>query len=123
MTTLTRTSDIARVAVTRHDGGMEFTFASPLWRWEARVEDWYFVTVPAEMGGDIAEIPRMRRGFGAVKVEARIGEIAWRTSIFPQDEIPDVGREYVLPVKRAIREKAQLEPGSECVVTIVVLDS
>lgn len=97
---------------------MRFEFDGPLWRWEARTEDWYFITMPAELGGDIAEMPRMRRGFGAVKVEATIGATRWRTSIFPQQQVPGVGQEYVLPVKKAVRVAEKLEPGAEIHVAI-----
>ncbi len=97
---------------------MRFEFDAPLWRWEARTADWYFVTVPAELGGDIAELPRMRRGFGAVKVEATIGVTRWRTSIFPQREIPGVGQEYVLPVKKEVHVAEGLEPEADVRVVI-----
>lgn len=102
--------------------GVNFIFDATIWRWEARTEDWFFVTVPAEIGGDIAEVPRMRRGFGAVKVEVSVGDAVWRTSIFPQEEVPGVGREYVLPLKRAVRESEGLSLGDACTIALTVVD-
>lgn len=102
---------------------MNATFEAPLWRWEARAEDWYFVTVPAEIGGDIAELPRTRRGFGAVKVAATLGGTRWKTSIFPQREIPDVGVEYALPIKRSVREAEGIVQNARCTITIEVVDA
>ncbi|MEZ3160923.1 DUF1905 domain-containing protein [Microbacterium sp. BWT-B31] len=63
---------------------MWFEFESEIWRWQVRADDgWLFVTVPAELSADIREIPRVPRGFGSVRVRARIGATQWSTSIFP----------------------------------------
>ncbi len=59
---------------------------------------WHFVTVPEEQ----AEIIRLqsgpRVGFGSVKVEARIGDSTWSTSVFPDTRLT-----YVLPLKKSVR--------------------
>ena len=47
-----------------------------------------------------------RRGFGSVRVEARIGESVWRTSVFP----PKDGG-WFLPVKKAIARAERLVGG------------
>lgn len=39
-----------------------------------------------------------RRGFGSVKVEVRIGESRWRTSLFPQKR-----GGWFLPIKKPVR--------------------
>ncbi|MET0725292.1 MAG: DUF1905 domain-containing protein [Leifsonia sp.] len=95
---------------------MRFTFTADLWEWQAQA-NWYFVSVPEEMGADIAEVPRMTRGFGAVKVQARIGGSAWSTSIFPS------GGTYVLPIKKAVRRAEGIEPDSAVTVDLEVLDA
>lgn len=101
---------------------MRFEFDAELWRWEARVDDWYFVTVPQHASEAIAEIPRMRRGFASVRVEVRIGATLWRTSIFPGAGVSDGSGEYVLPIKRAVREREDLVPGLSFTVSLLVLD-
>ena len=59
---------------------------------------WHFVTVPEEQ----AEIIRLqsgpRVGFGSVKVEAKIGDSTWSTSVFPDTRLT-----YVLPLKKSVR--------------------
>ena len=48
-----------------------------------------------------------------MKVEARIGEITWRTSVFPLNS-----GGYVLPIKAAVRRKAGIAPGDEIIVEL-----
>lgn len=94
-------------------------FTASVFTWEARSEAWYFAAVPPEISADIREIPRIPRGFGAVRVTARIGASTWSTSIFP-----DSSRgAYVLPLKRAIRDAEGIADGAEIVVRLDVRDS
>ncbi|WP_025134721.1 DUF1905 domain-containing protein [Leucobacter sp. PH1c] len=93
-------------------------FSAVPYLWEARTQTWVFVDLPEPLAADIAEIPRPRAGFGAVKVEARIGATVWRTSIFPTGG----GASYILPIKRAVREEAGVEVGSEVSIILSVLD-
>jgi len=93
-------------------------FEGDVFRWDARTEAWFFVGVPAELSADIREIPRVPRGFGSVRVVVRIGGSSWRTSIFP-----DAGRgEYVVPLKRAVRDAESIAEGDVIRVRLEVLD-
>jgi hypothetical protein len=47
-----------------------------------------------------------RRGFGSVKVTARIGDTRWQTSLFPQK-----GGGWFLPVKKPVRLAEGLDFG------------
>jgi hypothetical protein len=49
-----------------------------------------------------------RRGFGSVKVTARIGESRWQTSLFPQKT-----GGWFLPIKKPVRLAAGLDFGDE----------
>ncbi|WP_159499669.1 DUF1905 domain-containing protein [Microbacterium sp. 18062] len=99
---------------------MQFVFDAVLFRWDARTDaSWYFVAVPAEAGEDIREIPRMPRGFGAVRVEAEVAGLRWRTSIFPDA----ASGTYHLPVKRAVRDAASAGEGDSIHVGLTVLDA
>jgi hypothetical protein len=96
-------------------------FTAELWTWDARRADsWTFVSLPGEESEVIRELTAgLRRGFGAVRVRARIGTTTWTTSIFP-----DKARAaYVLPVKRAVRRAQHLEPGDTPTVTVELLDA
>lgn len=100
---------------------VNFVFEAELWEWDARrTETWTFVTLPADASDEIRERAAAagpRRGFGAVRVRARIGVTGWRTSIFP-----DSSRGYVLPVKRAVRDAEGLGIGDTRTVTVELLD-
>jgi hypothetical protein len=81
----------------------------PLWLWSGGQASWHFLTVPEEQSGEIrAESLARRGGFGSVKVEARIGEVRWRTSVFPQKS-----GGYILPVKASVRRDAGIAAGDE----------
>jgi hypothetical protein len=49
-----------------------------------------------------------RRGFGSVKVTARIGETRWQTSLFPQKS-----GGWFLPIKKPVRLAEELDFGDE----------
>lgn len=81
----------------------------PLWLWSGGSASWHFLTVPEEQaealrGHSLAG----RGGFGSVRVEARIGDIVWRTSVFPQKS-----GGYILPVKASVRRDADIAAGEE----------
>lgn len=57
-----------------------------------------------------------RRGFGSVKVNARIGDSRWSTSVFPQKE-----GGWFLPVKKAICRAEGLEEGDAAQVQLDLL--
>ena len=52
--------------------------------------------------------PGKRRGFGSVKVTARIGDSEWQTSLFPQKT-----GGWFLPVKKPVRLAENLDYGDE----------
>lgn len=92
-----------------------YAFTSELWEWASR-DNWFFVTVPEPHASDIADQPRMPRGFGSVRVRATIGTSTWTTSIFPGTG------SWSLPVKRSVRNAERLEPGHPVSVEIELLD-
>lgn len=95
------------------------TVTAPLWLWSGEGGSWHFVSIPAEEAVEIrleSAASGTRRGFGSVRVEAQIGRLAWKTSIFPQKS-----GGYVLPVKAAIRRDAGIAAGDEVTVSLSVL--
>lgn len=99
---------------------MIIEFSSDVIRWDARDDSsWYFATVPPELSGDIREIPRPHRGFGSVRVRARIGGSEWATSIFPDSK----SGSYVLPLKKAVRDAESIVDGGTVTVRLHVLDA
>ena len=93
------------------------TVTGPLVLWSGDNATWHFLTVPADRSDEIRSRSfGERRGFGSVRVEARIGDVAWRTSVFPQKS-----GGYLLPVKAAVRRKAGIAAGDEVSVHIELL--
>ncbi|GAA1851689.1 DUF1905 domain-containing protein [Myceligenerans crystallogenes] len=97
---------------------MRASFTAPLWQWEARTESWWFVTVPADVSDDLADLPLPPRGFGSVRVRVTVGSTTWQTSVFPSDR----ESAYVLPMKKAVRTKESLEAGEPVAVTLETVD-
>jgi hypothetical protein len=73
--------------------------------------------VPEELSGEIrAHAFESPRGFRSVRVEARLGEVVWRTSVFPLNS-----GGYLLPVKADVRKRARVSAGDEVSVTLDLL--
>jgi Domain of unknown function (DUF1905) len=98
---------------------MEILFTASLWEWPGQ-SAWYFVSLPKEYYADIkrmnSSIPK--RGFGSVRVEARIGSITWKTSIFPDTKT----KAFLLPIKKGVRKAENLTAGSVAEIKIRLID-
>jgi len=95
-----------------------FGFAAPLWRYPS-ADGWHFVSLPAEISTDIADITAgARHGFGSVRVAVTVGATSWRTSIFPDSKTGA----YLLPVKKAVRVAEHLEAGDEVRAQLQIAD-
>ena len=95
------------------------TVTSLLWIWQGSeaAGRWYFITVPEEQSDEIrAHAFGNPRGFRSVKVEARIDDVTWRTSVFPLNS-----GGYLLPVKAEVRRKADLAAGDEVTIELKLL--
>lgn len=98
---------------------MILEFDGDVFRWDAREDSaWFFAAVPPELSDEIREIPRPFRGFGSVRVRARIGGTEWTTSVFPDS----ASGSYVLPLKKAVRDAENLVDGGPVAVRLEVLD-
>lgn len=91
-----------------------------LWRWTGSTNGtWHFITIDGAAGEQLSGTALMRRlegnarGFGALKVKARIGGTAFITSVFPSRAAGSDGGGWLLPVKRAVRAAEDLAEGDE----------
>jgi Domain of unknown function (DUF1905) len=86
---------------------MELVFEAELWLYPGKA-GWHFVTLPRAIGQQVkfyqGQDHGLRRGFGAVKVIARIGNTAWSTSLFPDAK----SESYLLPVKAEVRAREKI---------------
>ena len=97
---------------------MIIEFEGEVFRWDARTDaDWFLTSVPPELSAEIREIPRPHRGFGSVRVRARVGGSEWTTSIFPSAD-----GTYVLPLKKAVLRAESLREGSPLTARLDVLE-
>lgn len=94
------------------------TLTGPLKMWTNNDGRMHFMSVPPELSGEIrAHAMLVRRGFGSVKVEVRLKEIAWRTSVFPSKSAGG----YFLPVKMDMLRKTGVAAGDQVTVTLELL--
>ena len=102
----------------------KFKFKSKVIVWKVGNRDgddagaWRFARVPEDISAQIKEMQkgRLRRGWGAVYVKAKIGKTEWETSIFPDRH----SATYVLPLKKPVRYEENLYDGIDIVVAIEI---
>ena len=96
---------------------LSFTFTGQLWRWQGDAPAaWHFITLPAEIGGQIKFFSGRTRGFGSVRVIATTGGARWKTSLFPDKK----SGSYLLPVKADVRNSENLQAGQDVPVRLVL---
>lgn len=75
----------------------------------------YFAPVPEAHTGEIRWAAQQASyGWGVVPVEARVGDMTFRTSLFPRDG------GYLLPLKDAVRKPLGVMPGDTLQIRIVI---
>lgn len=98
----------------------EFTFSTQLWL-TSHENPWVFLTVPVAISDQILDaldtLESPPRGFGSVKVDVRLGDTKWSTSLFPDKR----AGAYVMPVKKAVRLAEGVDDGDNVEVTIVMV--
>jgi len=93
---------------------MQFVFTGQVIEWRGP-SPYYFVPVTDEESADIREIAALATyGWGVIPVEARIGEVAFTTSLFPKDG------GYLLPLKNVVRKPQGLAADDEVTVEMAV---
>ncbi|MDT9694935.1 DUF1905 domain-containing protein [Streptomyces sp. P17] len=93
---------------------MELAFTGQVIEWRGP-SPYYFVPVPDEESADIREVASMATyGWGVIPVDARIGAVAFTTSLFPKD-----GR-YLLPLKASVRKPQGLVAGDKVAIELTV---
>ena len=94
-----------------------YEFAAEVWRYNGK-DPWIFITVPREYAQDIKLLTSglTNKGFGTIKVDAMICETIWQTSIFPDKK----SGSYMMPLKKEIRQKLDIQPGDNVQVQITL---
>jgi Domain of unknown function (DUF1905) len=97
---------------------LAFRFSGELFEWTSTATSWFFIRVPPDQSAELREqMDGLTGRFGSIRVEATIGDVVWKTSVFPES----ASRAYLLPVKKAVRKAEEIEPGDPVDVEIRVL--
>ncbi|MEO0463342.1 MAG: DUF1905 domain-containing protein [Pseudomonadota bacterium] len=107
------------------------TATLPLQRWQGERGTYHLVTFTGEVADELtarALLDRLefgrQRGFGSIKVTARIGETQWSSSVFPQRAgTPSAsnepsGKEWVLLISRKVMRAEELAVGDALEVSL-----
>ena len=71
----------------------------------------FYAPIPAQYVDELRQLAKIvSYGWGVAPVEAQIGEVAFKTSLFPKDG------GYLLPLKDAVRRQANVTAGDLIVV-------
>ena len=96
----------------------------PLKRWQGDRGTYHLVTIAGGTAEAIAMHERLRRlefgarrGFGSVKVMARVGGTQWKTSVFPQRQ----KTEWILLVSKKVMRAENLAEGDEMPLELELL--
>ncbi|MEP7736187.1 DUF1905 domain-containing protein [Nocardioides sp. 31GB23] len=93
---------------------MEFELEGPVVEWRGPAP-FYFVQVSAEDSEDLKEAAKGVEYWGQVPVLARLGDVEFRTALFPK------GGRYLVPLKVAVRRAAGVEHGEVVTVRLDVV--
>ncbi|MAW91207.1 MAG: hypothetical protein CL575_04145 [Altererythrobacter sp.] len=104
--------------------GQMLAATAPLRRWQGDRGTYHLVTLTGEIAEAISMHGRLhrlefgaRRGFGSVKVVARIGRTEWKSSVFPQR-----GKaEWILLVSKKVTRAEDLSEGDSVAMGIELL--
>ena len=86
--------------------------------WPGAQGAWHFAYVDKKQSEMIRKhYTGPRRGFGAVRVQVRIGKTTWETSIFPDSR----SGVYILPLKAKVRRAEGIRAGDTIAFTLDLL--
>lgn len=106
------------------------TASLPLQRWQGDRGTYHLVTFVGKQAEHISMHARLhrlefgkRRGFGSVKVIARIGQTEWKTSVFPikLEELAKQADSWTLLISKKVKTKEELSVGSLVPVILQLL--
>ncbi len=91
-----------------------FSFEASVIYWRGP-SPFFFAPIPAPHAAEIRRVSKfVTYGWGVIPVEAQIGDVVFTTSLFPKDET------YLLPIKAAVRRKANVTAGDVIAVTMAL---
>jgi len=102
------------VTVADRDPTVELSFETRVFYWRGP-SPFFFAPIPAERVEEVKRVARaVSYGWGMIPVEARIGEIGFKTSLYPKDET------YLLPLRVDVRRRANVTAGDVIAVDLTI---
>ena len=96
------------------DAVARFRFDAEIIHWRGP-SPFFFAPAPADQVEALRQAARVATyGWGVVPVEAAIGGVTFRTSLFPKDGT------YLVPIKDAVRRKTNLTAGDTISVELTI---
>ncbi len=96
---------------------MKYTFTSEMWIYSGQGA-WHFITLPKDISAEIKEnFGNGQRGFGSIRVKAKISDYSWDTSIFPDSKL----NAYLIPIKADVRKETGFSAGDMVNISIELL--
>ncbi len=88
-----------------------------VWIWPGETANWFFVYVDTPSVLKIREETKGKRGFGAVRVEAKVGKTVWESSMFwsKKDNC------YIFPIKKEVRRKEGILDGDSLTIFLTIV--
>lgn len=77
---------------------------------------WHFLTLPTELTDGLKVLRGKSRAWGSLRVEVRLGEHRWRTSLFPDTK----SGAFLLPIKADVRRRAGVAAGDRISVQVEI---
>ena len=102
------------IAKTRREDLIAFKFEAEMIHWRGPAP-FYFVPLPVQDGAKIKALSgQLTYGWGVIPVNATIGGVVFRTSLFPKNAT------YLLPVKAEVRRKTNITAGDRVAVEMTM---
>ena len=96
---------------------MRIGFSAKLWPYPGD-GSWHFITVPKKESEKVRGIAqKAKRGWGSVKVHAKIRKTVFATSVFPDTR----SGTYLLPVKMSVRRTEGIDDGDLVKITLELI--
>ena len=91
-----------------------FSFETEIIEWRGP-SPFFYAPIPAKYVDELRQLTRIvSYGWGVTPVEAKIGDVAFKTSLFPKDG------GYLLPLKADVRRKTNITAGDRIVVEMTI---
>lgn len=99
---------------------IDIQFSGTVNTWHGGKATWFYVVLPLADSDEIKTLNKVhaakRRGFGGIRVTARIEKTEWQTSIFPAFD----GGIYTLFLKAEVRKQENIGVGDQVKIALSI---